>query len=99
MHTCDYLGTTFEVRNSNGSWFWRVCDSGRNGGTIGVAGNEADAVRDACLSIEEAGCAPARADLICATVLEWERSLGSLARYLVRESGIPRTATNSEDRL
>ncbi len=86
MHRCNYLGATFEVWRNRDSWFWRVFDAGRNGGTIGAAGTEADAVREACLSIEEAGCAPACADLIYASVLEWERSLACLARYLVCES-------------
>jgi hypothetical protein len=86
MHRCDYLGATFEVWRSRDSWFWRVCDASRDGGTIGAAPTEADAVRDAFLSIEEAGRAPAGVDLIYANVLEWERSLESLARYLVCES-------------
>jgi hypothetical protein len=86
MHRCDYLGATFEVWRSRDSWLWRVCDTSRNGGTIGAAATETDAVRDACLSIEEAGCSRVCTDLIYTSVLEWERSLGSLARYLVSES-------------
>jgi hypothetical protein len=87
MHSCSYLGATFEVWRNRDSWFWRVSDARRNGGTIGAAATEADAVRDACLSIEESGCAPACADLVYSSVIEWERRLGSLARYVACESG------------
>jgi hypothetical protein len=86
MHSCNYQGSTVEIWNSNHSWFWRILEAGRNGGTIGAAASEADAVRDACLTIEETVCAPAHADLIYSSVLEWERSLASLARYLGCES-------------
>jgi hypothetical protein len=86
MHRCDYLGATFEVWRNRDSWLWRVFDARRNGGTIGAAATEADAVLDACLAIEEAGCAPACVNSIYACVLEWERSLASLAQYLVCES-------------
>jgi hypothetical protein len=49
----DYLGAGFEVWTSQRAWFWRLLHPDRDGGTIGVAGSEAEAIRDACTSIEE----------------------------------------------
>src|SRR5438309_2065108 len=50
-----HLGTGFEVWNGQRTWFWIVIDPNpnRNGGEIGAAVSEADAVRDARASIEE----------------------------------------------
>jgi hypothetical protein len=48
-----YLGFGFEVWTSQRAWFWRLLRPDRDGGTIGVAGSEGEAVRDACASIEE----------------------------------------------
>lgn len=47
------LGIGFEVWDAQQTWFWYVIDPDRNGGTIGAAVTEAEAVRAACLSIEE----------------------------------------------
>jgi len=41
------------VWNAQQTWFWFVINPHRNGGTIGAAVREAEAVRAACLSIEE----------------------------------------------
>lgn len=49
----DYLGAGFEVWPSQRGWFWRLLRPDRDGGTIGVAGSEAEAIREARLSIEE----------------------------------------------
>ena len=48
-----HLGTGFEVWTGQQSWFWFVDNPRRNGGTVGAAANEAEAVRQARLSIEE----------------------------------------------
>jgi hypothetical protein len=87
MHRCNYLGTTFEVWSNRESWFWRVFDAGRDGGTIGATATEADAVREACLAIEETDCAPGHADLMYSSLLGWEKSLANLASYLLCECG------------
>lgn len=49
----DHLGTRFEVRTDQWTWFWRVLDPHRNGGAVGAAPTEAEAVREACMAIEE----------------------------------------------
>src|SRR5262249_55529200 len=48
-----HLGTRFEVWTGQQSWFWRFSDPGRGSGSIGAAATETDAVREACLAIEE----------------------------------------------
>jgi hypothetical protein len=55
----NHLGTSFKVWNRRRSWFWLVLNQQGNGGAIGTAATEAEAVRDACSSIEElAACPP-----------------------------------------
>jgi hypothetical protein len=49
-----HMGLGYEVWNGHGSWFWRVVYPPPMGGTIGAAGNEAEASREARRSIEEA---------------------------------------------
>jgi len=49
----NHLGTSFTVWKRRQSWFWLVLDQHGNGGAIGTAATEADAVREACTSIEE----------------------------------------------
>jgi hypothetical protein len=51
MH--NHLGTSFTVWSRRRTWFWLVLDQHRTGGTIGTAATEAEAIRDACSSIEE----------------------------------------------
>jgi hypothetical protein len=64
------LGISFEVWNSQQSWFWLVGNTNRNG-MIGAAASESEAEREACLSIEElaspsrAGREGALGDLAC----------------------------------
>ena len=48
-----HLGTEFELWAAQRTWFWLVMNPHRSGGTIGAAAAEADALRDACSSIEE----------------------------------------------
>lgn len=48
-----HLGTDFEIWTAQQTWFWFVVNPHRSGGTIGAAATEADALREACLSIEE----------------------------------------------
>jgi len=49
----NHLGTSFKVWNRRHSWFWLVMSQHGNGGAIGTATSEADAVSEACSSIEE----------------------------------------------
>jgi hypothetical protein len=48
-----YLGASFEVWDGQQAWFWLVIDPHRARGAIGTAASETEAVRDACLSIDE----------------------------------------------
>jgi hypothetical protein len=48
-----HMGIGFELWNGQRTWFWYVVYPRRNGGAIGVAANEADAIREARSSIEE----------------------------------------------
>jgi hypothetical protein len=43
----------FAVWQSEGVWFWLLIDPGGEGGMIGASPNEAQAMLDACISIEE----------------------------------------------
>jgi hypothetical protein len=82
-----YAGIIFEIWQGDYSWFWFVIDPYRDGGAIGVAAGENEAVRDACASIDGM--------LACLEPLpeffpeffpiserSWEASLASLERYL-----------------
>ena len=85
-----HLGTRFEVWTGQQSWFWRLSDPARNGGSVGAAATEADAIREACIAIEE--MAPRRTviekrksfELLC---IGWERSLNKLEHYLSQLCG------------
>ena len=48
-----HLEVAFEVWEHGQSWFWLVVLPHSEGGTIGAAASEADAVRDARLLIED----------------------------------------------
>ena len=70
-----YLGILFEVWDSNQSWFWFVIDPHCEGGSIGAAASEMEAVRDACRSIDEMMCSylpPCSAD----TAVPWNKPQG-----------------------
>jgi len=54
--SCDrrrHLGVDFAVWENQGAWFWLLIDPSGEGGMIGASANEAQATRDARLSIEE----------------------------------------------
>ena len=74
-----YQGIDFEVWDGQQTWFWMVLDPHCEGGAIGAAANETEAVRDACLSIDEMSsrCEPLNA-------FSWEVSLAKLERYLAQ---------------
>jgi hypothetical protein len=49
----NHLGTSFEIWSGRQTWFWFVVDCRCDGAAIGAAANEVEAIREACLSIEE----------------------------------------------
>jgi hypothetical protein len=49
----NHLGTRFNVWKRRQSWFWLVLSEHGNSGAIGTAATEAEAVGEACSSIEE----------------------------------------------
>ncbi len=49
----NHRGTSFKVWSRRRLWFWLVSNQCDSGGTIGIAATEAEAVREACSSIEE----------------------------------------------
>jgi hypothetical protein len=54
--SCDrksHLGVDFAVWRSGKSWFWLLINASGEGVAIGASASEAQAVRDAHLSIEE----------------------------------------------
>lgn len=53
MHSRSHLGIGFELWSNQRVWFWSVINSRGNGGAIGAAITEAEAVREACTAIEE----------------------------------------------
>jgi hypothetical protein len=92
----NHLGTGFEVWTSQESWFWMVSSPNRNGGMIGAAATEAEAIREARASIrrmsvrrravatERIKRAPKQHALFEASSMPrlWENSLKKLERYL-----------------
>jgi hypothetical protein len=53
MRIGNHLGTSFEIWNGGHTWFWFVADACCNGAAIGAVVNEAEAICEARLSIEE----------------------------------------------
>jgi hypothetical protein len=53
MHSRSHLGIGFELWSNQRVWFWSVVNPPGNGGAIGAATTEAEAVREACTVIEE----------------------------------------------
>ena len=49
----DHLGCGFKVWTGGQTWFWCLLNPCRDGGVIGAAATEADAVREAFAAIEE----------------------------------------------
>ena len=80
MSSHRYLGASFEVWPQQQTWLWFVVTP-LGGGTIGAAATEAQAITDACSSIEEASAAE-RCGQIEQAAVRWNRSLASLACYL-----------------
>jgi hypothetical protein len=64
-----YLGIRFDVWTGQGAWLWRVVNGRCGAGAVGAASNEADAVRDACNSIEGMYAAAFRAQSQSATTM------------------------------
>ena len=92
-----HLGTRFEIWTGQQSWFWRFSDPSRGGGSIGAAATETDAVREACLAIEEMHADRAMRPMgweakaktstkalkeFESTVIGWNLSLARLESYL-----------------
>jgi len=53
MRIRSHIGTSFEVRHERHIWFWFVSDPRCNGASIGAAASEAEAIGEACSTIEE----------------------------------------------
>ena len=53
MRSRSHLGIGFELWSNQRVWFWSVINPRCNGGTIGAATTESEAVREACAAIEE----------------------------------------------
>jgi hypothetical protein len=77
-NTRHYLGIDFDVWEAQQRWLWCVIDPHRDGGAIGAAACEIDAVREACHSIDE--MMSSRAEVLI--TVDWEISLSNLERYL-----------------
>jgi hypothetical protein len=94
----DHLGIGFDVWSGQANWFWFVVNPRRDGrAAIGSAATEADAMREACVAIEEMTVrvsedAPSphlAADLLFESVVAregchdcWTTSLDRLAEYV-----------------
>lgn len=50
-----YSGVSFAVWKVQGAWFWSLVRPYGEGGTIGAAGTEAEAMREARVAIEQSG--------------------------------------------
>jgi hypothetical protein len=48
-----YRGVDFAIWENENAWFWSLIHPRGESGMIGVSANEAQAMRDVCLSIEE----------------------------------------------
>lgn len=93
-----HLGIRFEIWTGQQSWFWRFSDPNRAGGSIGAAATETDAVREACLAIEEMHADRAARPMgweakvpsmkalkeFESTVIGWHLSLTRLENYLAQ---------------
>jgi hypothetical protein len=53
MRIRSHLGTSFKVWHGRHTWFWFVADPCCDGASIGAAANEAEAIGEACSTIEE----------------------------------------------
>ena len=87
MRNENHLGIAFQIWSGPQTWFWFVVNPHQNGGAIGAAASEADALREACLSIEEISAqlqtASARGTNDCApSLICWKGALENLDRFL-----------------
>ena len=87
MRNENYLGVAFQIWSGPQTWFWFVVNPHQNGGAIGAAASEADALREACLSIEEissqlqTAAIPRHVDCM-APLICWKGALENLNRFL-----------------
>jgi hypothetical protein len=78
----NYLGVGFDIWTGQRTWFWSLVNPQLNGGVVGAAPTEAEALREARMAIEEMS-APREAR---AMRLRWDRSFDSAAlRQACRE--------------
>jgi hypothetical protein len=87
MGSHNHLGTTFKVWNGRPAWIWFVPNHFHDGGIIGAAVTEAEAISEACRSIE--GRPPEATSRLAsrpcqAAVRHWKYSLTRLECYLSR---------------
>ena len=83
MRNCrNYLGVAYDIWTGQQTWFWFVVSPNRNGGTIGAAATEAQAVREACSMIDMMRQRLRASDWINLASLEWDARLADLERYL-----------------
>lgn len=80
MSSHNYRGMSFDAWTNQQTWFWSVVNPNRNGGTIGAAATEVDAVREACMSIDETS-AERRG---CAAV--WRATAGTASTAALRQT-------------
>jgi hypothetical protein len=85
IHT--HCGIGFQVWNGPQSWFWFVVNPHRDGGAIGAAASEADAMHEARMSIEEIWASASRArtgdtKACVPSAICWKAALNDLERYL-----------------
>jgi len=53
MSSASYLSTRFEVWSGRRTWYWFVADPSCNGAAVGAAANAAEAIGEACSTIQE----------------------------------------------
>jgi hypothetical protein len=71
MRIRKYRGTRFEIWNGGHSWFWFVGNARCNGAAIGAAANEAEAISEACSSIEEKAARSSSAEVTPGSSDSW----------------------------
>ena len=87
MRNENHLGIAFQIWSGPQTWFWFVVNPHQNGGAIGAAASEADALREACRSIEEISAqlqtAATHRNVDCmAPLICWKGALENLNRFL-----------------
>ena len=88
MRNENHLGIAFQIWSGPQTWFWFVVNPHRSGGAIGAAASEADAMREACLSIEEisaqqqAAATRDKNDCCMPPLICWKGALENLDRFL-----------------